>query len=566
MTDVVSDFAAAAAARLELAQILAEPPIGFYEFLTSPEYAAPYMGTITPSPILLGIALASEGRDPVTMTDEEVQATFRCSRADIVAAGEPKVVEVNAGRRAGKTSNLLATKMVHAAWTTPVPHLKKGERARAVVISPDLDLSEAAFNYAKGICESSPRLSRAIVKNNTEEIILRRPDGTLVEIVTGAANKGGKSARSRTLVFAGLDEAAFFFGDDGHTVNDSEIYDAAMGTLGAVAGAQCWIVSTSWIEGVGLMEKFLEENWGAPDSGILVAGRLTTYQLRGIADDGSFRTPGMTSDTYAREILSIPLPKGTFGFFDAVALARALTAPLPEGAPYETGAGADFAYERDCAALALVARHAGGIFAPTLIEERQPDRTDVTSASRTTRELADKAVTRGVTDIMADPHCRPFVREHFAAAGAHFVDAPNTNDGKFTTYAALKKVVEQERFRLAGLPPAVAVYVRDQMRAVVCKPMDGGGFKIISPRKKGTLAQAAARGEDTGSHGDVVSALVLGAWRAGSGRTEAEWLLPPAPRRAPAPTDAAHPAPRGPGSGANLGWLRRQSAGLALKR
>jgi hypothetical protein len=559
-------MAAALADALEGAALADGPPIGFYEFLTSPDYAGPYMGTITPSPLLLGIALASEGRDPVMMTDEEVQAVFRCTRIALLTEGEPKVVVVNAGRRAGKTANLLAPKMVHAAVTTPVPHLKPGERARAVVISPDLDLSEACFNYAKGLIESSPVLSRMVVKSNTEEIVLRRPDGNLVEIVTGAANKGGKSARSRTLVFAGLDEAAFFFGDDGHTVNDKEIYDAAMGTLGAVAGAQCWIVSTSWIEGVGLMEGFIEDNWGDPAAGILVAGRLTTYQLRGVPDDERFLTPGMTNDTYAREILSIPLPKGTFGFFDAVALTRALTAPLPEGAPYETGGGFDAAYERDCAALALVARHAGGIFAPTLVEERQPDRADVTSASRTTRELADKAVSRGVTDIMADPHCRPFVREHFASAGAHFLDAPNTADGKFTTYAALKKVIEQERFRLASLPPAVAVYVRDQLRAVVCKPRDGGGFKIISPRKKGTLAQAATRGEDTGSHGDVVSALVLAAWRAGSSRTEAEWMLPPTPKRGPAPTDAARPAARGPGSGVNLSWLRRQSPGLVQKR
>jgi hypothetical protein len=263
--DLADDLAAAAVQ----ARIVESGPIGFAEFLVSPDYCGPYMGAVKVSPLIMGIALASEGRDPAVLDDRTVLESFRCDRDAIVAAGAPKVVVVNAGRRGGKTSTLLATACCHAAWSVPLPTLKPGEIARAVIVSPDKDLSTAAFNFCKGLIESSPILSKALVKPiNTEQILLKRPDGALVEIVVSAANRGGTGVRSRTLVFAGFDEAAFFRAGESYVVNDRTIFDAALGTLNAVAGAQCWIVSTSWIEGDGLMESFIADYWGKPDAGL----------------------------------------------------------------------------------------------------------------------------------------------------------------------------------------------------------------------------------------------------------------------------------------------------------
>lgn len=536
----------------------------FLEFLQSPDYCGPYM-QVALSPTILDIAQISDGLRPTHLDDDGLEAVFRCGRLDFLADGtKPKIISLSAGRRGGKTSNLLAPKCVHAAWTVPVPDLKKGERARAAIVAPILDQATAALNYCKGIIEGSPVLRAAVIKSNTKEIVLRRPDGNLVEIVVGAANHGGIVGRSRTLVFAGLDEAQFFR-TEGADVNDKDIFDAFMGTLRFVDGAQCWLVSTPWIEGDGLMEKFTEEYWGSPGGTILVASRVSSYQLRGIVDDGSVRLDTDDDDTYEREVLAVPLPKGTSNFFDGKALLESLQVLPPETIPEDLGAGADVAYERDCSALVLAARYPGGIFVPLQVEERRPNRQDVKSASKTNRELAEIAVSRGIEGIMADAHCRPFVREHFEEVGAHFVDAPAGNSGKFNTYAALKRVIADKRFILGGLEPTIAKYLIAQLRQTVAKPMEAGGYKIITPRTK-TAMSSARDGDSSGSHGDVVSALVLAMWTVGSNLRESEWLKPKAPEMGRY-TDFAPSRPQGGsrGSGMNLDYLKRNSAGISLK-
>jgi hypothetical protein len=538
-------------------------PLNFSEFIESPDFCGAYIGETQLSPAILDIAQASDGLIPTHLSDEALEQVFRCSRLDFASGVKPKTVVVGAGRRGGKTSHLLAPKAVHAAWTTPLPDLKPGERARAAIIAPIKDQAVAAFNYCKGIVESSPILSRAIQKINSEEILLRRPDGHLVEIVVGAANRGGLVGRSRTLVFAGLDEAQFFRSDN-YQVNDRDIFGGVMGTLRFQPGAQCWIVSTPWVEGEGLMEDFIEKHWGSPGGDTLVAARISSYQLRGILDDGSLRLDTDDDESYDREILSIPLPRGTSTFFDGVALQEALKVLPPVKPPEDLGAGADFAFERDCSALVVAARYPGGIFAPIIVEERTPKRSDINSATKTTRELVRVAVGQGCTDILADAHCRPFVREHFELEGANFLDAPAGGDKKFETYAALKRVIADRRFVLGHLEEAVGKYVVAQLRAIVAKPKEGGGFKIISPRTKSSLD--SARDGEGGSHGDVVSALVLAMWAVGSNRREAEWARPKLGVTVPF-TDMGGSSRGGPrGSGMSLDYLRRNSAGASLRR
>lgn len=536
-----------------------EPLPTFLEFLTSPRFCGPYFAArgIEPAPVLQAIAAASEGGAVPVLTEEETRASFRCGRVELATGLVPKIVVIGAGRRGGKTSNLLAPKCVHAAWTVPLPTLAPGEIARAAIIAPIRDQAEAAFNYCAGIIEGSPVLSAAVVKRNTEEIVLRRPDGRLVEIVVGAANRGGLAGRSRTLVFCGLDEACFFYSDDGHTVNDQAIFDGVMGTLRFVEGAQCWVMSTPWIEGVGLMESFIAEHWGSPGD-VLVAARISSYALRGLPDDGSLRLETDDDDTYRREILAIPMLPGAQSFFDPVLLAAAVTAVPPSGAPEAIGAGGDFAFERDSAAAAVVKRFLGGIFVPTRIEERKATPGDLGAQVNTIRELGAAVHEEGVNTIMADYHRRPFVQEHLTLEGVSFVDAPGRDTGKMETYGALKRVIAEGRFVLGALPRHVAEYVRDQLRAVVAEPISGpnGGFRIIAPRTKKVLG-GTAQGR-AGSHGDAVSALVLAAWQAGSWQTAASWQKPRVPSHARA---EERPAARRPGAGGSLDFLRDRGGG-----
>ena len=486
-------------------------PLTFRAFLLSPDYCGPYWGPVTPSPALLAVVDASEGRAPSGLSPADVEAIFRRPAHGLATQRPPRVVVVNAGRRGGKTSNLLAPKMVHAAWTTPLPDLKPGEIARAVVISPDLDLSEAAFNYAVGICESSPVLRRAVVKKNTEQIVLRRPDGKLCEIVTGAASRGGAAARSRTCVFVGLDEAAFFYAADGHTVNDRDIYNAALGTLKFVAGSQCWIVSTPWVEEEGLMEELIRDYWGpaGAEAGVVVAARISSYALRGMVDDGSLRE-GLDEDTYRREILSVPLPRGTRGYFPADLVAAALARCAPAGAPEADVAGADLGHAdgRDNSAVALERRYPGGIFSVFEVDEVMS--TSAQKPSDTYHRFGRRLAYHGLTEVVADPMYKETFKEVLDAYGVTFIDVAS----KDRTYEGARALLREGRLCMGDLPAATRESLTRQFRSIVAKPLAGGRVAITATRDS---AAALARGLSSGKgHADAVSAIIAGLWRIGS--------------------------------------------------
>ncbi|KYG11420.1 hypothetical protein BE21_57560 [Sorangium cellulosum] len=513
-------------AEAELAARYQAERLSFHEFLTSPEYAGPYMAGSPASPAIQAIALASEGLDipRKLISDAEVQALFRCARSDLVGIN-PKVIEVGAGRRGGKTANLLAPKCVHAAWTTPVPNLKPGEIARSVIISPDTDQSGACFNYCQGIVESSPVLSRAIVKTTTEEIVLRRPDGKMVEIVVGAASRGGKAARSRSVVFAGLDEAAFFYPEGSHVANDKDIYDAVLGTIKFLEFAQVWIVSTPWIEGVGVMEEIIEEHWGNPGFA-LVAARVSSYTLRGIKDDGSLRG-GMEEDAYRREILAQPLPAGSASFFDVARVIEAQSRHIPGSASrQERGAGADLGFLKDSSALAISSRHDGGMFSVDRIDTYSPTLGEPLKPSVVCNEFADVLTAEHLHEVVSDQHEKATALEHFGARNITVISAPSERGAKEASYRAVRTLFNEGRLSLSGLPETTRSALRESLRSIVAKPRPGGGYEIIAPRSnlKDPTKIGRARG-----HADDVSAMVLSLVRCGADNP-ALWVeAPPQP-------------------------------------
>jgi phage terminase large subunit-like protein len=109
----------------------------------------------------------------------------------------------------------------------------------------------------------------------------------------------------------------------------------------------------------------------------------------------------------------------------------------------------------------------------------------------------------GASSVMADAHYRESVREHLDAAGISLRPAPEGQSGKAESYAKLKTLFREARVRL----PEHERLAR-QIREVVGKPTSGGGMSIQSPVSP------------DGSHGDLVSALVLALYQA-SGHTVA---------------------------------------------
>lgn len=472
----------------------AAPPPTFREFAESAEFCA-----LELSPLIAAIADASAGHRPARIDDETALRHFGCRLAELPVAA-PRTAVVRAGGRGGKTSRLLAPKALHAAWTVPVPTLGKGEHAYSLILAPDLGLARQTFSFCRGYVEDSATLRAALVAEpKADELTLRRPDGKLVTVRVAAATRGGKGGRGKTLVFAGMDEACFFFDEASGVVNDSEIYRAVIQRI--VPGGQCWIVSTPWIALVGLLEELLAKNFGHHRQALCCVAPTRALNPswdpdRTIEADLRENDP----DNAAREIDAEPLTAGSGAFFDRSAIeaavddARPLVLMPQAGGTY--GAGADFAFRRDSSALAVV-QAITDRFHLAAMEERRPQKGLPLKPSAVVDGFAAVMARYGVGEVACDSHERDAVAAELVRHAITATAIPDGQAGKAATYTFLRTLLREGRLHLPDDPR-----LRRQLQAVTSRAMPGGGLSVTSPRQAG------------GGHGDLVSALVAAAWMA----------------------------------------------------
>lgn len=493
------------------------PRLSFRAFLEDPSFLGGSVGEL--SPAMLAIVDAADGYGATIQDEALCRALFACSPAQLPTVPR-RTIAVGAGRGAGKTSRLLAPKAIHAAITVPVPDLGRGERARSVIVAPDRDLAMQTLDFVRGHVEESPILRQWIVHNSRGEIgktyiRLRRPDGREVDITIGSATRGGKSVRGRTLVFLGLEEACFFQTDSGYEVTDKEIYRAAQPRL--LQDAQTWIVSTPWIEGVGLLEERITTET-APDGTrrhdhTLVAARINTRLLNPRWDiDGSIEASERANDpeNAAREIDAIPLAAGTSTFFDPVAVARAFEIDAWEGHDIGGGAGVDLGLSGDPSTLALVDKYKGDKYKAYGFREHRPKRGEPLKLSEVCADFAVGLTDNGFDDVGMDSHAREPAREYFDAKKIRIVSVDG--DVKVPSYLACRKVLHDGRLRIVAGDGVPRDRIKAQLLSIVSKPLPGGGIQITAPRRRGGPAAIGV------GHGDLVSALVIALWRAGAGK------------------------------------------------
>lgn len=482
------------------------PPPSFRAFLESPDFC-----DLTLSPLIAAIADASDGTLVTTLGDDACTTYFGCAPAGLPVV-QRRTVAIRAGGRGGKTSRLLAPKAIHAAWTVDLPTLNPGEVAVALIVAPDLKLGRQAFSFVKGYVDASPVLRAALVgKPRKMDLELRRPDGKIVRIEVLAATRGGGAVRARTLVFAGMDEACFFFSEDDGVVNDSEIFRAVLQRV--VPGGQAWIVSTPWVADVGLLETTLAKNWGTHEYALCATAPTRamnpTWDPTGeIENDLREQDP----DAATREIDAIPLAGGSNQFFDPFAIKDAIVPGRPLKVPARAkaivGFGGDLAFASDSSALAGVDRvpqplaeggvRLGDSYSLLVIDELRPAKGLPLKPSAVIAQFAETLLEYGAASFVADDHYKETAREHLDPHEIAFIAAPPKNE----PYLLTKKLLHEGRLLLPDNKRLKA-----QLQSVVSRPLPGGGFSISSPRKKG------------GGHGDLVSALVLAVWAAARART-----------------------------------------------
>jgi hypothetical protein len=298
---------------------------GFREFLESKRFCGFEL-----SPLMAAIADASDGVKPTSITSAVASTHFGCQLRGLPKKA-PRTVGVRAGGRSGKSSRLVAGKAVHAAWTVPTPTTRTREAAVALLCAPDRALARQDLAFAKDIILESPVMSRSVQSETRDSITLKRPlDSKLVRIEVLAASRGGRATRGRTLVFAGLDEACFFLDESTGLVNDSHIYQSVLQRI--VPGGQCWIVSTPWLEDVGLLESLVAKNFGVHDHALVVTAGTralnpTWDPTREIEADLRATDP----DAAMREIDGVPLAGGSSTFFDFGAIDACVDDRIPIG-------------------------------------------------------------------------------------------------------------------------------------------------------------------------------------------------------------------------------------------
>jgi hypothetical protein len=201
------------------------------------------MADIPASPLQIAIARAADGRplDGV-LTSEECQAHFGCAPEQL-GQERPALVEIIAGVRGGK-SCLASCAGIEGSCVADLSALKRHEIARFAIVAAGVDNAEATFRILLGIVGGSRLLSRMCPDDPTADtLVLRRPDGRVVEIVVVAATRGAVTLRSRWLTGFVIDEACLIGAEaTGAAVTVEEL--VRVGETRLVPGGQGWIISS----------------------------------------------------------------------------------------------------------------------------------------------------------------------------------------------------------------------------------------------------------------------------------------------------------------------------------
>lgn len=202
---------------------------------------------------------------PMTAQQAELFAKLAGDRP----APERRVRElwVIAGRRSAKTNTSAGIAVylgtIGAEMTGLLEKLKPGERGVVSIIAVDRDQAKVALGYVVGLLESSPMLSRLIVKRGAESVELS--NRVSIEVHTNSF----KAVRGRTLLAAILDECAFYR-DENSASPDVELYRAVVPGLATTGGLLVGISSPYARRGL-LFDKW-KRHYGKPGDVLVVQG------------------------------------------------------------------------------------------------------------------------------------------------------------------------------------------------------------------------------------------------------------------------------------------------------
>ncbi len=441
--------------------------------------------------------IAFDGLEPQDLVGADRDlARVLFGEVDTVPPAARRVLVLLLGRISGKTL-LSAAMAIYTMVTADVGACGPGDLPVALVIAPTKKLAGLAVRAGLELARRSPRLRKRIEKETAEGFVLRRRDNRLVAFEAAAASRGGAAGRGVTILVVIFDEAQFFLSDEGgaFVVNDRDVY------AGVAPRARLSIfISTPWPTAT-LMGELLEQNWQNPTTAL--AAKAPTLVMRDddetiavVVDAERQRDPANAAREFDCDDSAL---SGGGLFFDALAISACVDArrPLVVGAPVgaRVKAAGDLSATRDPSTLAVVATL---ISAPASMHshvlellELRPEKGKPLKMSETIATFAQAIKRHGATSFTADGWGREAAREFATPHGIGIEAAPEGREAKTASYITLRTLIGEGRITLPPHPRLI-----QQLRSVTSKPAAGGGLIISSPRR-------------AGSHGDLVSALVL---------------------------------------------------------
>jgi len=238
-----------------------QPLVTLERILTGRGFAA-----LRASPLQLAIARAADGRAlNGVLAPDALRAHF--GTYEFTPIRNVALVCLICGVRSGK-SFLAACAVIKAALTADLSKLKQHEVPRCAIVAPTVDNADQTFSILSGIVSTSTILAPLVVKQVEGELLLRRPDGRIVEIVVVAAHRGATTLRSRWLAGFVLEEAALFGIEvQGAAVTAEEVLRAGEPRL--LPGTQGWIISSPFGP-QGLLWNLYRTHFGAPGRVLVV--------------------------------------------------------------------------------------------------------------------------------------------------------------------------------------------------------------------------------------------------------------------------------------------------------
>ncbi len=476
----------------------------------------PKLGAFNPSPVQRALMRAIDGQ-PIDDLVTDQQAMFHFGTTQ--AIDEPaRAVLLHTGVRCGKSLfaalDLLRSVLCCSLRRAPEPHevadpdgligVRPGERVRAIIMAPSMDLAKTVYAHISGSMMASDTLRPLVVDKDGKQALpgaegmrVKRPsDGAIIEIALVAASGGGTNLRSTWLAGVVFDEADFFDSEDA-AVNLTDQIRAARPRL--LKNSRAWIVSSPFADS-GAYHDMFTEAFGNP--GRLLAFHSDSRSMNPTLDvEQEAEERAKDPINAAREWDAVPLSANSSQFFPSDAIEKAINKDasrarsLPVLAKVQHYAGTDLGFRKNSSALAI-SRLENKKVRLAFYEELMPSKGASLKPSEVCKGFGDKCAEYGAKSMRGDLHYVDTAHEELGkrtkAEGYVLYDEwAVTADTKTDVFTEFRRRAQEGVLDLPNDPRLI-----QQLKGVTARPMPGGRIHIQLPK------QGAA-------HADVLMAVVL---------------------------------------------------------